>query len=157
MSARRNGRRSISARTARTTAEALGGPVRVLARHAAVERPAYLSDLRLRRASAEEIIGGYASIAGQAEGLQGQYFFGDEVAAGKIFTLHFDGTSWVATERTAQITTDVGSIDAPSSFGRGRAPAISTWSISTARCSGSRRRSRQRIRATSSSAAAATT
>lgn len=63
----------------------------------------------------QAVIGGYV-YRGSSEGLQGQYFFADE-AAGKIFTLHFDGTSWVATERTAQITTDVGSIDAPSSFG----------------------------------------
>ncbi len=61
------------------------------------------------------VIGGYV-YRGPSEGLQGDYFFGDEVA-GKIFTLHFDGSSWTATERTSQIVTDAGTIDNPSSFG----------------------------------------
>ncbi len=61
------------------------------------------------------IIGGYI-YRGESEGLQGQYFFADEVDD-KIFTLQqqSDG-SWAATERTSQITPDVGSIVAPTSF-----------------------------------------
>ena len=34
-----------------------------------------------------------------------------------MFTLRFNGTAWVATDRTAQIVTDFGAIDNPSSFG----------------------------------------
>jgi hypothetical protein len=49
--------------------------------------------------------------------LNGQYFFADFVA-GKLFTLRFDGSSWVTTERTGQIHTDVGTIGNPSSFGQ---------------------------------------
>src|SRR5262249_28460599 len=49
-------------------------------------------------------------------GLQGQYFFADFITS-QIFTLRFDGTAWVATERTAQITPDIGTINSPSSFG----------------------------------------
>jgi glucose/arabinose dehydrogenase len=63
----------------------------------------------------QAIIGGYV-YRGMSNGLQGQYFFADEVA-GKIFTLRFNGTSWVATERTSQIVTDAGVINNPSSFG----------------------------------------
>jgi glucose/arabinose dehydrogenase len=66
------------------------------------------------------IIGGYV-YRGQSEGLQGQYFFADEVDD-KVFTLRFNGSTWVATERTSQITTDAGAIDNPTSFdedGRG--------------------------------------
>ncbi len=63
----------------------------------------------------QAIIGGYV-YRGMSDGLQGQYFLGDEVA-GKIFTLRFDGTSWVATDRTSQIVTDAGVINNPSSFG----------------------------------------
>src|SRR5262249_40607152 len=48
--------------------------------------------------------------------LQGQYFFADFID-GKVFTLRFNGTAWVATDRTAQITTDAGAIHNPSSFG----------------------------------------
>jgi glucose/arabinose dehydrogenase len=61
------------------------------------------------------ITGGYV-YRGPSEGLQGQYFFADFVV-GEVFTLRFDGRSWVATERTDQITPDVGSINLPSSFG----------------------------------------
>ena len=56
------------------------------------------------------------SIAAKREALQGQYFFADFVQ-GKVFTLRFNGTSWVATERTSQITTDLGAVNNPSSFG----------------------------------------
>src|SRR5262245_29340789 len=61
------------------------------------------------------ITGGYV-YRGESEGLQGQYFFADFVTS-QVFTLRFDGTNWVATERTGQITPDVGTIDSPSSFG----------------------------------------
>ena len=61
------------------------------------------------------IIGGYV-YRGQSEGLQGQYFFADEVDD-RIFTLHFNGSTWVATERTSEIATDAGAINNPTSFG----------------------------------------
>jgi glucose/arabinose dehydrogenase/Ca2+-binding RTX toxin-like protein len=61
------------------------------------------------------VTGGYV-YRGESEGLQGQYFFADFVSD-RFFTLRFNGTSWVATERTSQITPDVGTIDIPSSFG----------------------------------------
>jgi glucose/arabinose dehydrogenase len=63
----------------------------------------------------QSITGGYV-YRGPNEGLQGQYFFGDFIA-GTISTLHFNGTSWVATDRTSQIHPDVGTINNPSSFG----------------------------------------
>jgi glucose/arabinose dehydrogenase len=63
----------------------------------------------------QAIIGGYV-YRGPSEGLQGQYFFADEVA-GKVFTLRFNGSSWVATERTSLIATDAGAINNPTSFG----------------------------------------
>ena len=56
------------------------------------------------------------SIAAKGEALQGQYFFADFVQD-KVFTLRFDGSSWVATERTSQIAPDVGTVNNPSSFG----------------------------------------
>ncbi|MBI4205325.1 MAG: PQQ-dependent sugar dehydrogenase [Betaproteobacteria bacterium] len=62
------------------------------------------------------ITGGYV-YRGSSEGLQGHYFFGDFIA-GNIFTLHFDGTSWVAVDRTSQIVTDSGSVNLPASFGQ---------------------------------------
>ena len=40
------------------------------------------------------------SIAAEADGLQGEYFFADFSPA-KVFTLHFDGSAWIATDRTA--------------------------------------------------------
>jgi glucose/arabinose dehydrogenase len=63
----------------------------------------------------QSITGGYV-YRGEGEALQGQYFFADFVQ-GKVFTLRFDGTAWVATDRTSQITTDFGAINNPSSFG----------------------------------------
>ena len=81
----------------------------------------------------QSITGGYV-YRGPGEGLQGHYFFGDFVT-GKIFTLHFDGTSWIATDRTAQINrTSDRSARSPRSARTAR--AISMWSISTARFSG---------------------
>lgn len=46
----------------------------------------------------QSITGGYV-YRGPSDGLQGSYFFADFVAD-KIFTLRFDGSQWVATERT---------------------------------------------------------
>jgi Ca2+-binding RTX toxin-like protein len=63
----------------------------------------------------ESITGGYV-YRGPGGGLQGHYFFGDFIAQ-KIFTLHFDGTNWVATDRTAQINENVGTVNSISSFG----------------------------------------
>ena len=61
------------------------------------------------------ITGGYV-YRGDGDALQGQYFFADFVQ-GKVFTLAFNGSAWVATDRTAQIVTDIGSPTLPSSFG----------------------------------------
>ena len=61
------------------------------------------------------ITGGYV-YRGEGEALQGQYFFADFVQ-NKVFTLRFNGSSWVATERTSQIVPDVGTVNSPSSFG----------------------------------------
>ena len=63
----------------------------------------------------QSITGGYV-YRGEGEALQGQYFFADFVQ-GKVFTLRFDGSSWVAAERTAQIVANVGAVNNPSSFG----------------------------------------
>jgi Ca2+-binding RTX toxin-like protein len=63
----------------------------------------------------QSITGGYV-YRGPSEGLQGHYFFGD-FRSQKIFTLHFDGTNWVATDRTAQVNENVGTIGPISSFG----------------------------------------
>ena len=61
------------------------------------------------------VTGGYV-YRGESDGLNGQYFFADFVT-GKLFTLRFDGSAWVATERTGQVHTDVGTIANPASFG----------------------------------------
>src|SRR6478672_914576 len=61
------------------------------------------------------ITGGYV-YRGEGEALQGQYFFADFVQ-NKVFTLRFNGSLWVATERTSQIVPDVGMVNSPSSFG----------------------------------------
>ena len=63
----------------------------------------------------QAIIGGYV-YRGTSEGLQGQYFYADEVA-GKVFTIRFNGSTWVSTERTSQIVADAGAINTPTSFG----------------------------------------
>jgi Ca2+-binding RTX toxin-like protein len=63
----------------------------------------------------QSITGGYV-YRGEGEALQGQYFFADFVQA-KVFTLRFDGSAWVATNRTSQIITDAGSVSNPTSFG----------------------------------------
>jgi glucose/arabinose dehydrogenase len=61
------------------------------------------------------ITGGYV-YRGETDGLNGHYFFADFTTS-RLSTLRFDGTSWIATDRTAQIQTDVGSIELPTSFG----------------------------------------
>src|SRR6516162_9766447 len=61
------------------------------------------------------ITGGYV-YRGDGDALQDQYFFADFVQ-GKVFTLAFNGSAWVATDRTSQIVTDVGALTLPSSFG----------------------------------------
>jgi glucose/arabinose dehydrogenase/uncharacterized cupredoxin-like copper-binding protein len=63
----------------------------------------------------QSITGGYV-YRGDGEALQGQYFFADFIQ-GKVFTLRFNGSAWVATDRTAQLTIDAGAINNPSSFG----------------------------------------
>jgi len=63
----------------------------------------------------QSITGGYV-YNGESDGLNGQYFFADFVR-GKLFTLRFDGTNWITTERTSQLHPDVGTITSPSSFG----------------------------------------
>jgi Ca2+-binding RTX toxin-like protein len=63
----------------------------------------------------QSITGGYV-YRGEGEALQGQYFFADFVQA-KVFTLRFDGSAWVATNRTSQIMTDAGAVSNPTSFG----------------------------------------
>jgi glucose/arabinose dehydrogenase len=63
----------------------------------------------------QSITGGYV-YRGEGEALQGQYFFADFVQA-KVFTLRFDGSAWVATNRTSQIMPDAGSVSNPTSFG----------------------------------------
>jgi glucose/arabinose dehydrogenase len=63
----------------------------------------------------QAIIGGYV-YRGLSEGLQGQYFFADEVA-GKVFTMRFNGSAWVSTDRTSQLAIDAGAINNPTSFG----------------------------------------
>jgi glucose/arabinose dehydrogenase len=61
------------------------------------------------------ITGGYI-YRGQNDGLQGQYVFADFVD-NKVFTLHFNGSTWVATEITNEIVTDGAAVTSISSFG----------------------------------------
>ena len=65
--------------------------------------------------SGASITGGYV-YRGESDGLNGQYFFADFIQ-NKLFTLRFDGSNWVATDRTSQIVTDAGTVNAPASFG----------------------------------------
>ncbi|HZO47266.1 MAG TPA: PQQ-dependent sugar dehydrogenase [Xanthobacteraceae bacterium] len=67
------------------------------------------------RSVGQSITGGYV-YRGESDGLHGQYFFAD-FSTGKIFTLRFDGNAWTATDRSGQVTADIGTIDLPSSFG----------------------------------------
>jgi hypothetical protein len=61
------------------------------------------------------VTGGYV-YRGESDGLNGQYFFADFIQ-NRVFTLRFDGTNWVATERTSQIVPNVSTLDVPASFG----------------------------------------
>ena len=61
------------------------------------------------------VTGGYV-YRGERDGLQGHYFFADFVD-NKVYSLWFDGAQWVATDRTAQIDPDVGTIANITSFG----------------------------------------
>ena len=61
------------------------------------------------------ITGGYV-YNGESDGLNGQYFYTD-FGTHRMFTLRFDGTNWISTERTGQVQTNVGTINNPSSFG----------------------------------------
>ena len=53
---------------------------------------------------------------GESDGLNGQYFYTD-FGSHRLFTLRFDGTNWISTERTSQVQTAGGTINNPSSFG----------------------------------------
>ena len=61
------------------------------------------------------VTGGYV-YRGESDGLNGQYFFAD-FSQSTVSTLRFNGTSWVATDRTSQIVPDVGTVGSPASFG----------------------------------------
>jgi glucose/arabinose dehydrogenase len=61
------------------------------------------------------ITGGYV-YRGPSEQLQGQYFYSD-FGSGLIATLQFVNGQWISTTRTAQVVTNAGRIDNPSSFG----------------------------------------
>jgi len=63
----------------------------------------------------QSITGGYV-YNGESDGLNGQYFYTD-FGSHRLFTLRFDGTNWISTDRTAQVTTNIGTINNPSSFG----------------------------------------
>ena len=65
--------------------------------------------------SSLSVTGGYV-YRGESEGLQGKYFFADFIT-GQLFTLRFNGSAWVATDRTAQLAPDAGTLGNPSSFG----------------------------------------
>jgi glucose/arabinose dehydrogenase len=65
--------------------------------------------------SGASVTGGYV-YRGESEGLHGQYFFADFVT-GQVWTLRFNGSAWIPTERTGQISPDFGQINNPSSFG----------------------------------------
>src|SRR5215207_9924597 len=65
--------------------------------------------------SGASVTGGYV-YRGESEGLHGQCFFADFVT-GQVWTLRFNGSAWIPTERTGQISPDAGQINNPSSFG----------------------------------------
>ena len=68
------------------------------------------------RSVGSTVIGGYV-YRGPSEGLQGEYFFAD-FGNGHLFTLHNNGASWVATDRTSQLVYLAGgAILSPTSFG----------------------------------------
>ena len=101
MSARANGKRSTSARTAPITA-GTRSRVRISLRGEPLTGgPAVAPIHAYDHTVGHSITGGYV-YRGEGEALQGQYFFADFVQD-KVFTLRFNGSSWVATERTSQI------------------------------------------------------
>ena len=61
------------------------------------------------------ITGGYV-YRGQSDFLHGQYFYADFISE-FVATLRLVNGTWVSTNRTSQISTDVGTIDSISSFG----------------------------------------
>jgi Ca2+-binding RTX toxin-like protein len=67
------------------------------------------------RSVGQSITGGYV-YRGPDEQLHGQYFYGD-FSAGFVATLRLVDGQWVSTDRTSQISYDVGAINNPSSFG----------------------------------------
>jgi glucose/arabinose dehydrogenase/Ca2+-binding RTX toxin-like protein len=78
----------------------------------------YYGDGNPNDGGGNSITGGYV-YRGTSEGLQGHYFFADFVT-GQVFTLHDDGGTWVATDRTAQLTGDTAFFggNGPISFGQ---------------------------------------
>ena len=101
-------RRSISGRRARITA---GRTPKASAQHPSFTNPIFTYP----HGSGASVTGGYV-YRGESDGLNGQYFFADFVQS-TVSTLRFDGTNWVATDRTSQIVPDAGTVDAPASFG----------------------------------------
>ena len=73
-----------------------------------------LSNLLLRSQRWNHVIGGYV-YRGEREGLQGQYFFAD-FGTGHIYTLRKSGSTWIATDQTSHVHTNLGSIDNAASF-----------------------------------------
>lgn len=73
------------------------------------------------------VTGGYA-YRGESDGLQGQYFFADYIT-GRVFTMRWNGASWLVTERTAQINEDVGTLTRPTSFAQDAAGNLYVVSI----------------------------
>jgi Ca2+-binding RTX toxin-like protein len=61
------------------------------------------------------VTGGYV-YRGESDALQGAYFFSD-FSNGTFNTLKNTGGTWTATERTAQITPNTGTIEMPASYG----------------------------------------
>lgn len=66
------------------------------------------------RTVGQSITGGYI-YRGASDGLQGQYFFAD-FSQGKIFTMQKVSSTYVVTDRTSQIVTNIGTVTNPSSF-----------------------------------------
>ena len=67
------------------------------------------------RSVGQSITGGYV-YRGQSEQLHGQYVYGD-FGSGLVASLQLVNGQWISTTRTAQISTDAGHVDNPSSFG----------------------------------------
>ena len=95
------GKRSTSARRAPTTVGPRSRVRSLSGRRPLTGGPAVAPIYFYDHTVGQSITGGYV-YRGEGEALQGQYFFADFIQ-GKVFTLRFDGSSWVATERTSQI------------------------------------------------------